>query len=242
MSADSEFAGNVLSRRLILEWRDECLVEAELGLSRVVMDLTPIIKTEVEKASSYELFIGKTKFCSDKIDPLINKRLAAELKRLENLAEAQLGKLIQKTAGFEQEEFGSKVEGGHWESALDFASAGAPVLLAAGALFATPALAVGSAAALLGLATTSVVSVPAIAVLVGGAAILGSTGLTRGLGLTQRQVTRVCDQILANMSLQIIGNGASEPDRSALKLYKSAISETAKQFSKEASHDSADTV
>ena len=132
--------------------------------------------------------------------------------------------LIRRAAAhFEQASFASKAEGNLWSNALDIGSVGAPVALGAGALFAAPAMAIGTTAAFFGFVTTSAISVPVLLGILGVASIATATGLTRGFRLKDRAIDRLHEKVLASMAVSIIGEPTKEGPQSALSCYRRSI-------------------
>jgi hypothetical protein len=235
-------AAEMLIRRRILEWRDECLFDAKISLTRVTLDLAPLIRETLEKASLVEI-IGKPKsFCTERVDPLVEARLRPELARLEQMASEKLLAIRSAAAHFEQASFASRTEGNPWSNALDIGSVGAPVALGAGALLAAPAMAVGTTAAFFGFVTTSAISVPVLLGVLGVASVATATGLTRGLRLKDRAINRLHEKVLASMAASIIGEPTKEGPQSALSCYRRSIETATSNIIQDLQHDPAPSV
>jgi hypothetical protein len=235
-------AAEMLIRRRILEWRDECLFDAKISLIRLTLDLAPLVREALEKATMVEL-IGKPRsFCTDKVDPLVDARLRPELARLEQTASEKLLAIRSAAAHFEQAAFASKAEGSPWSNVLDIGSVGAPVVLGAGALLAAPAMAVGTTAAFFGFMTTSAISVPVLLGVIGVASIATATGLTRGFRLKDRAINRLNEKVLASMAASIIGEPTTEGPQSALSCYRRSIETATSNIIQELQHDPAASV
>ena len=242
MELSDQTAAEMLVRRRILEWRDECLFDAKISLTRVALDLAPLIRETLENASMVEIIGKPTSFCATRVDPIVAARLKPELTRLEKMASEKLLDISNAATYFEQADFASKADGSLWSNAIDIGSVGAPVALGAGALLAAPAMAVGTTAAFFGLVTTSAISVPVLLGVFGVASIATATGLTRGFRLKERAVNRLNDKVLTSIAASIIGEPTTEGPQSALSCYRRSIETTTSNIIQELQYDSAAVV
>lgn len=95
-------------------------------------------------------------------------------------------------------------------AALDFGSAGAPVVLGVWALLAATGASMGTAAIFLGLGTVVTVNLPIVA---GGAAVAvvaGTFGFSRMTGLKVRVAQRLERQVMASVRASVLGEAGSE--------------------------------
>lgn len=202
----------LLLRRAILKWRDDCLFEAEVTLTRLVRDLEPLIAEQAQKASILALTVQPGAFSSRVVEPMLARRLDPAMRKMTTVAQESLRavgnepfavNLVKSQVGAQRDLL---------TAALDFGSAGAPVALGVWALFVATGASIGSAAVFLGLGVTATVSVP---ILAGGAVVAvaaGSFGAWRMTGLKARGAQRLERQVTASVYAAVLGaNGQGAP-------------------------------
>ncbi len=200
----------IILRRGILEWRDECLGDADITLTRLLCDLQGLVADELGKAVTWRLAAFPAQFCETVIDPVVARRMHRAMSGLQERADKALRPIRDDALTMATQSTPRLLAARDvMKTALDVGSVGAPMVLGAWAVVAVPALGVGSATAALGLATVATFSMP---ILVGGvvvAAAATSVGLTRFGGLSKRISGRVKDQLDQALTLAILGEGSA---------------------------------
>jgi len=212
----------ILLRRAILEWRDTCLFEAEVTLTRLVRDLEPLIAEPAQKASVLALTVQPGAFSTRVVEPMLARRLDPAIKKLSVAAQEALRavgnepfavNLVKSQVGAQRDLLAA---------ALDIGSAGAPVALGVWALFTATGASVGSVAIFLGLGATATVSLP---ILAGGAivaAIAGTFAVSRMSGLKARGAQRLERQVAASVRAAVLGTAVQEAP-SVLSAYTAEV-------------------
>lgn len=91
MSADA-----ILLRRAILDWRDQCLFDAEITLTRLFRDIAPLVSEELGKATLWSLTAQPAEACEAVVNPLLKLRLDPALHGLQDRASSSLRHLRQE--------------------------------------------------------------------------------------------------------------------------------------------------
>lgn len=192
-------------RRFVLDWRDHWMIEAEIRLRRACEDARPAIAAAVATLPLMDLLLGRATFIEKSALPLAAGPADAEIKRIVEEAQTALSALI-----VHHHEVSTKVadaaaaKGMAPDQMIALGRGLAPIAAAVGIAAVLPGAAVMTNTAMLGLVTVSTVSMPVLALGIGGAAVLAATGAVNLADLRAGEERKLHERIDAAIEERIL--------------------------------------
>lgn len=232
-----------LTRRRILEWRDECLHDAQSTLMRLNLDLNPLISGAIKKASLLRVLFTPKRIHAEFIAKMINDRLGADMKHLTQIADAKLAKIHDSQIIFDHRKYEAAAKSNIVMNLSDIGSALALIGSGIYAIFAFSAMVINTTTTGRWVPTTEAeVDATKLLVLAMAAALLMGVGLKRALGVKARAAERLSEAILKSVEASIIGEATVKAAESELSRYSAAVEAVVSRVKLEIKNDPANTV
>jgi hypothetical protein len=216
-SHDDLAAERIAFRRRVLEWRDQWSMEADARLRAVAAARVEHLAAEIKGLSHKDLALARTGYGSVKIVAEIIDAATKAAEKLLVEAGAALGAIAAHHLQIEAQAAAGTSTGGFDTGDLaEFGRSAAPIAVAAGLGLALPGIATTTSVALVGLVTPSTVSVPLLAVGIGGIAALGALGVLSFSDLREDQEQRLNDAVQGELEERLFAPSRERRESSLL--------------------------